>query len=265
MVLSTEPFSQPPPPQFWGASIEPPPPSARPLKLKAHHPNGTPPTREVVKLATSAHFFKHCGPSGSEVLHLCPHSNHRPMNKLWSSCMPIPRVPKAQKWPDAVQSGRCSVDARSMSTQTILGVVLTWGLFGLTGMGCTTPCLHTPHPFPLPWIFLSKESYPHPISGDPQHPSGSPAGRYHAVPLLWSYKYMICNPRHVVSATVRGAHRALCAAVRKVGYSRPVLPNGPGDCGNYCVPGHRTVHIPTQSNNSDNELKQTIFPTNDRV
>ena len=37
----------------------------------------------------------------------------------------------------------------------------------------------------------------------------------------------------------RGAH---CARpVRKVGYFRTVFPNDQGDCGNYCVPIHRTA------------------------
>ena len=53
-----------------------------------------------------------------------------------------------------------------------------------------------------------------------------------------------------------------CArAVQKVGYFGPIFPDGQGDHSNYCVAIHRTTQILTQSNNSDNELKQTIFPT----
>ena len=55
---------------------------------------------------------------------------------------------------------------------------------------------------------------------------------------------------------------ARCArAVRKVGYFGPVFPDGQGDCGNHCVPMHRTAQILTQSKNSHNELTQTIFRT----
>ena len=53
-----------------------------------------------------------------------------------------------------------------------------------------------------------------------------------------------------------------CArAVRKVGYFGPMFPDGPGDRSNDCVPIHRTAQILTQSQNSDNEVKQTMFRT----
>ena len=56
----------------------------------------------------------------------------------------------------------------------------------------------------------------------------------------------------------------MCCAhtVRKIGYFRPTGPaDGQGNRGNYCVPRHRAAQILTQSKNSDNELKQTTFPT----
>ena len=40
-----------------------------------------------------------------------------------------------------------------------------------------------------------------------------------------------------------------------------IFPNGQGERSNYCVPIHRTTQILTQSNNSDDELERTIFPT----
>ena len=44
------------------------------------------------------------------------------------------------------------------------------------------------------------------------------------------------------------------------------LSHGQGNCGDYCVPIHRTAQIPIQSQDSDNELKQTMFQTeNPRV
>ena len=53
-----------------------------------------------------------------------------------------------------------------------------------------------------------------------------------------------------------------CArAVRKVGYLGPITPEGQGDRGHYSMPIRRPVQILTQSNHSDDELKQTIFPT----
>ena len=53
---------------------------------------------------------------------------------------------------------------------------------------------------------------------------------------------------------------APCAVpVRKVGYCGPGVPHGQGARSNYCVAIHRTTQILTQSKNSDNELKQTMF------
>lgn len=53
-----------------------------------------------------------------------------------------------------------------------------------------------------------------------------------------------------------------CArGVQKVGYLGPMFPDDPGDCSNNCVPIHRTVQILTQSQNSDNAVKQTMFHT----
>ena len=40
----------------------------------------------------------------------------------------------------------------------------------------------------------------------------------------------------------------------------PIFTDGQGDRSSYYVPIHRTNQILTQSKNSDNELKQTIFP-----
>ena len=54
--------------------------------------------------------------------------------------------------------------------------------------------------------------------------------------------------------------RCACA-VRNVGYFGPVFPDGQVDCGDYCVPTHRTAQVLTPSQKSDNELKQTIFHT----
>ena len=51
------------------------------------------------------------------------------------------------------------------------------------------------------------------------------------------------------------------SAVCKVGYSRPVFPDSQGDHGNYCVPRHKTAQILTQSKNSDNDLNQPMFHT----
>ena len=53
---------------------------------------------------------------------------------------------------------------------------------------------------------------------------------------------------------------AVCA-VRKVGYFGSVFHYEQGDHSNYCVPRHRTTQILTQSKNSDNDLKQTVFHT----
>ena len=67
------------------------------------------------------------------------------------------------------------------------------------------------------------------------------------------------GPRNVQT---NGGGTLRCArAVRKVGYLGPVFPDAEGDCGHYCVPRRRTTQILTQSQNSDNESKQTIFPT----
>ena len=53
-----------------------------------------------------------------------------------------------------------------------------------------------------------------------------------------------------------------CArAVRRVGYLVPLLPDGQGDRSDYRVPIRRHAQILTRSKNSDNELKQTVFPT----
>ena len=53
-----------------------------------------------------------------------------------------------------------------------------------------------------------------------------------------------------------------CArTVRKVGYLGLVFPDGQGDRSNYCVPVHRTIQTHAQSKNSDNELKRTMFHT----
>ena len=61
-----------------------------------------------------------------------------------------------------------------------------------------------------------------------------------------------------------GPRDALCprcaCAVRKVGYVGPIVPEGQGDCDKSCVPTHRTAQILTQPKNSDDEVKQTIFP-----
>ena len=54
--------------------------------------------------------------------------------------------------------------------------------------------------------------------------------------------------------------RCACA-VQKVGYFGPISPNGQGDGGHDCVARRRTAQIPIQSKNSDDELKQTVFPT----
>ena len=48
---------------------------------------------------------------------------------------------------------------------------------------------------------------------------------------------------------------------KSTNHSRPIFPDGQGDRGNYCVPMRRTAPILTQSKNSDNELKQTMFHT----
>ena len=58
-----------------------------------------------------------------------------------------------------------------------------------------------------------------------------------------------------------GAHVPCARAVQKVGYFGPMFPNDPGDCSNDCVPIHRTAQILTQTQNSDNEVKQTMFQT----
>ena len=53
-----------------------------------------------------------------------------------------------------------------------------------------------------------------------------------------------------------------CArAVRKGGHFGPVSPDGQADRGNHCVPRRRTTQILTQSQNSDTELKQSMFHT----
>ena len=61
--------------------------------------------------------------------------------------------------------------------------------------------------------------------------------------------------------TIRGRPGRCACAVRAVGYFGHVLPDGAGDRSNDCVPIRRTAQILTQSKNSDNELKQTVFPT----
>ena len=55
--------------------------------------------------------------------------------------------------------------------------------------------------------------------------------------------------------------RAVPALMQKVGYFGPVSPDGQGDHSNYCVPMRRTAQILTQPKNSDNDLKQTMFHT----
>ena len=40
-----------------------------------------------------------------------------------------------------------------------------------------------------------------------------------------------------------------------------MFPDGQGDCSSYCVPIRRATQILTESKNSDNQFKQTIFPT----
>ena len=67
--------------------------------------------------------------------------------------------------------------------------------------------------------------------------------------------------RSASDSTVRGRTMHCARAVRKVGYFRPVVPNGQGDCINYCVPMHKTAQILTQSHNSDHELNQPLFHT----
>ena len=57
------------------------------------------------------------------------------------------------------------------------------------------------------------------------------------------------------------AHCVMCARCAKVGYLRPVFLDGKGDRGNHCFSIHRTAQILTQSKNSDNELKQPMFHT----
>ena len=53
-----------------------------------------------------------------------------------------------------------------------------------------------------------------------------------------------------------------CAhAVRRVGYFGPVSPDGQSDRSHYSVPTRRTAQILTQSKNSDDESKQTMFCT----
>ena len=47
----------------------------------------------------------------------------------------------------------------------------------------------------------------------------------------------------------------------KEGVFGPSAHDGQADCGQYCVPMNRTPWILTQSKNSDNELKQTMFHT----
>ena len=42
--------------------------------------------------------------------------------------------------------------------------------------------------------------------------------------------------------------------VQKVGYFGPLSPDGQGDCGNHCVPIHRTARILTQSKNPDKAM-----------
>ena len=49
--------------------------------------------------------------------------------------------------------------------------------------------------------------------------------------------------------------------VRTVGYFGPLSPNGEGDRSNYRVPIHRAAQILTQSKNLGNDLKQTMFHT----
>ena len=62
-------------------------------------------------------------------------------------------------------------------------------------------------------------------------------------------------------AFLRGCAVGCARAVRKVGYFRPVFPDGQGDSGDYRVPIHRITEILTQSKDSDNELKQSILHT----
>ena len=59
-------------------------------------------------------------------------------------------------------------------------------------------------------------------------------------------------------ALLEGAHRALRDQYAVFDLA---FPNGQGDCGNYCVPMHRTAQILTQSQNSDHELNQPMFHT----
>ena len=58
-----------------------------------------------------------------------------------------------------------------------------------------------------------------------------------------------------------GAPNTVPALCEKVGNFRPVFPYGQGDCSTFCVPIPRTAQILTMSKNSDNELKQTMFHT----
>ena len=59
----------------------------------------------------------------------------------------------------------------------------------------------------------------------------------------------------------RGCTVRCARALRKVGYFRPVSPDGQRDRSNYCVPVCRTAQILTQSNNSEDELNQPMFHT----
>ena len=54
---------------------------------------------------------------------------------------------------------------------------------------------------------------------------------------------------------------ALCPHCTKRRLFSTIFPDGQGDHRNHCVPTHRTAQIPTQSKNSDKQLKRTMFHT----
>ena len=99
-------------------------------------------------------------------------------------------------------------------------------------------------------------SGPHSVESRRQRPESSRGGRG-----VGPARPSDCGADWIVPGGGGGGTVRCARAVRKLGYFGRVFPNGRGDRNIYCVPMTRTTQILTQSKNSDNELKETVFHT----
>ena len=236
----------------WGACQPPPPLPNNPLKdrwLGLSAAGAFSPSEPVIRAPPPKHTKA-----------LCPHPRNTPRNDTgrWSPCV-------LWRGPATTEFGGCWCGA------ALRNAVAGWSAFVRLPKRRLAPSVvraprriaraPPPPPFPLhAWGLCPRQSAPGAARA-------AAAGRHRCPNSVWWCLRQVVSPAVVWTGEGTGgepqdgARRAPCPRCAKSRLLWTHFPDGPGRRGDYCVPGHRTAHIPTQSKTSDNESKQAMLHT----